>query len=561
MILDNSIKNFYDSLEKLEVRNKAIDSKISLFKKYMDNFKINIEQANILIDCKNRDLCEYFNSILEKIKLMIENQNILYSKFLEQEKFKSDLKNKFIVIVYGKVKAGKSYLGNFIAKNSNKNPYYFMYDGSQNKKPIENFKTDEQECTANIQGFEIDSFIWIDTPGFSSVTLKNGELAKEYINSADFIIYISNSDSSFQLDEMKELSELVQNNKKITILLTRSDRVENNEIDGEITTEYSNLTDEERQAIEEQTRNKINQYIANSDFLLGDILSISVKMANNAILNKASQDEFKKSNMPKLYEILTSKVLPKAQKLKNISPYSGLVDFINKLLNGENSIQNLKNDLNDFGCKTNELKNDFEQFKKKLILDMKIYISNLIDEQSDSIDENNIRGLFEELQIKINKEYNTRLEAFILEKMQNYHKKLEKMPIFLEYEIKNSYKKLVIKKNRGFIIGGIVGAIAIAPFTGLLTAATVGLGVGSAIGGGLLNEDDSKFIKIGDNKMEQILKFKHDLSNLYEVQINKDFDCFNEDIFIKIEKHIKTLFSIIDKFENNIKNLLGELKW
>ena len=42
MILDNSIKNFYDSLEKLEVRNKAIDSKISLFKKYMDNFKINI---------------------------------------------------------------------------------------------------------------------------------------------------------------------------------------------------------------------------------------------------------------------------------------------------------------------------------------------------------------------------------------------------------------------------------------------------------------------------------------------------------------------------------------
>ena len=135
------------------------------------------------------------------------------------------------------------------------------------------------------------------------------------------------------------------------------------------------------------------------------------------------------------------------------------------------------------------------------------------------------------------------------------------MPIFSEFEIKNSYKKLVIKKNRGFIIGGIVGAIAIAPFTSVLTAATVGFGAGSIIGGRLFNEDDSKFIKIGDNKMEQILKFKHDLSNLYEVQINKDFDCFNENIFIKIEKHIKTLFSIIDKFENNIKNLLGELKW
>ncbi len=67
---------------------------------------------------------------------------------------------------------------------------------------------------------------WIDTPGLGSMTLENGKLAKEYIQSADYIIYPTSSDSPLQRDEVEELKRLFEQNKKVTICITKSDKFE-----------------------------------------------------------------------------------------------------------------------------------------------------------------------------------------------------------------------------------------------------------------------------------------------------------------------------------------------
>ena len=47
------------------------------------------------------------------------------------------------------------------------------------------FDVDVEESTSAIQGFELGGMTWIDSPGLGSVTERNGNLARQYTESAD----------------------------------------------------------------------------------------------------------------------------------------------------------------------------------------------------------------------------------------------------------------------------------------------------------------------------------------------------------------------------------------
>lgn len=198
--------NFYSGLNKITPINQNLDEErdklFSIIKKFND--KIQDITLDNNIKEKNKDLGEILEQTLIKLK---KSSNIWvdeFEKILQQEKFRNELENNFIVIVFGKVKAGKSSLGNFIAKNNTTNDKatFFIYDEAGNTQDVkelkeiegeDEFATDNLECTKSIQGFKLNGLAWIDTPGLGSMVKANGDLAKTYINSADYIIFPANS--------------------------------------------------------------------------------------------------------------------------------------------------------------------------------------------------------------------------------------------------------------------------------------------------------------------------------------------------------------------------------
>jgi predicted GTPase len=229
------LEDFYKSLKDIKLINNSVDEKRELVKKYVSNFNANIQNLRIDENIKkqNKEISNLLEETINLIKLVSNDWLKNFDEMIEREKFRSDLSNYFIVIIFGKVKAGKSSLGNFIAKNKleSQKVEFFKYDEAGKKQAIkkleeieeDSFATNNLECTVEIQGFKLDGMAWIDTPGLGSMVKENGDLAKEYIQSADYIIYPTSSDSPLQLDEREQLKELFEQNKKVSICITKSD--------------------------------------------------------------------------------------------------------------------------------------------------------------------------------------------------------------------------------------------------------------------------------------------------------------------------------------------------
>jgi len=218
--------------------NNDLQNKRELLKKYVYEYNKNIQIIEIdkTLQKQNKEIGALLNTTVDILKNSSKKWVENFNNILEKEKFRSDLENYFIIIIFGKVKAGKSSLGNFIAKNSPKSEKvsFFKYDEAGQEHTIQKleeidddfFDTNNLECTVEIQGFKLNSMAWIDTPGLGSMVEENGELAKEYIQSADYIIYPISSDSPLQADEISQLQELFKQNKKVTICITKSDKFE-----------------------------------------------------------------------------------------------------------------------------------------------------------------------------------------------------------------------------------------------------------------------------------------------------------------------------------------------
>ncbi len=184
------------------------------------------------------------------IDLMEATKGEWKAKVLDREKgvgFQQDFGDSLLVFVNGKVKSGKSSLGNYMAwghtdptpdmkrQAGDKNvPKYFSRDqtavsGGDVKGEAEErceFRVGAVEATSTIQGFRLPGLTWVDSPGLHSMNRENGELALRYVDHADLILYTMKSDSPGRESDLSEIQRLVRQDKKIVVLLTGSDDVE-----------------------------------------------------------------------------------------------------------------------------------------------------------------------------------------------------------------------------------------------------------------------------------------------------------------------------------------------
>jgi tRNA U34 5-carboxymethylaminomethyl modifying GTPase MnmE/TrmE len=139
-----------------------------------------------------------------------------------------EYQERLIILVFGKVNAGKSSFSNYLVelfKNHLSNPliHYFYFDEGIKKALNEPFKEGSTETTARIQGVELGKIILLDTPGLHSITQENGDLTKQYTDSADLILWLSGSNSPGQTQELNELRNEIDKGKVLFPIITKSD--------------------------------------------------------------------------------------------------------------------------------------------------------------------------------------------------------------------------------------------------------------------------------------------------------------------------------------------------
>jgi predicted GTPase len=350
--MQNSMRDkFYVSVKTLSGNIRDIDLEVAKKKDLINaslykiagvlskpvNDQFNSNKSDI-----NQEIYEQLGKTLELIRSSLDDWQEKQRERLNQEKFRDEFKDSFLVIIYGKVKAGKSSLGNFIAdqgKTYGLMPEFFKYDkaGNQSVSPkleeLEggSFYVDNCEATNGIQGFKLAGLTWIDTPGLNSMKGENGELAKKYIDAADYILFPTSSDAPGRATDLKHILELTQNkNKRIDVIITKSDITEEDEFDGEIIKILKNKAKENRSKQENYIKETILKEVGFSI----DPYSISVYTATKGIVEK---DEYlyEGSQLELFYEKMTEIILNEAVELKANQPIKSLRAFAYHYLIGD----------------------------------------------------------------------------------------------------------------------------------------------------------------------------------------------------------------------------------
>jgi len=539
------MEKFYKDLEKLDLIS-------NIDKKRIDHIKELVEKVKVPnVNSKNEDLNKIVMDIRDNFEYVLNSWKREVNRLIAEFEFSEYLRNKFIVIVYGKVKAGKSTLGNFVASNEvtkklNKKARFFVYESNYKKEidKLEEFKTDNIECTSEIQGFELDALAWIDTPGLLSMTKQNEELAKKYINAADFILFPTSSDSPMQKSEIEELKELQKFNKKFHIVITKSDYVEEDEVDGEIIEVFYNKPEEIRKMQEEDVKKRLEKEGISVD----NIFSISVKMAKIGDLEG--------SNMLKFFEFMDKDVLNKAKKLKDSSQNDRIRGFIeNEIFSKIAIIESL----------LDRLKSEYLQIQKRI--DRKItsaksdaifIVNNLID--VDEINKFNIKEKFLNIQQRAYKELEDRLKKDVEEIFSGFDKEFRefiKMIDTKDFEVKDKYKKVKVvvttyktaAQTAGAAVGAVIGSAIVGPIGAVLLGAAGGYIAGKIVG----TREYVENIKIGDSTIEEVQKFKE----MMQKHIQASIENFYKEIDKSISKEIGEIISSLTKEINYIKGNLN----
>ncbi|GGH61725.1 hypothetical protein GCM10010975_25710 [Comamonas phosphati] len=158
--------------------------------------------------------------------------------------------DKAMLLVFGKFNAGKSSLCNFLAerfRQQGRGVRYFHLEAGQIVETEQRFHEGATETTARLQGVCLgDRLVLLDTPGLHSATGANAALTRSFLDSADAVLWLTSSTSPGQVQELDELAGELRRGKPLLPVVTRSDCIEEDEVDGAIVKCLCNKTDANR---------------------------------------------------------------------------------------------------------------------------------------------------------------------------------------------------------------------------------------------------------------------------------------------------------------------------
>lgn len=565
-------KKFDDSL-------KAAEEDETRFKNECQRFQSNVDKQ--LSTAKNK-LAE--NNPLSKQLLafsdVIKSTNKDWRNRIDKQdtgvRFRKGFNDSLMVFVYGKVKSGKSSLGNYVAwghtepdtelKNQtpdNVQPIYFSGkrtdvkggDALNEAEGNKEFRVGATEATSTIQGFKLPGLTWIDSPGLHSKNSENDQLARDYVQHSDLILYTMKSDSPGRATDLAEIAELYQSDKRFLLLITGSDDTEIG-WDEDTQTMINKVVMKDEQRRKEQ-REYIRSELLKIDGLKDnanniDIIAFSARYAQD---NQDSPEAFKDSGMSELFDILEEVSQSSGVKLKQQVPLKAFLSFLD---NFKKDIEKYADFIDNFSTKFSSL--DSEIGRKLLIetAEIKQEVSEVIRSSFRGVpdahrdDGSKMNVYFDTLKNKVKNKQNALIAESIRKLLQEFSQGFDDNVLYVidnsalyqlpEFAIETQKRKRVTRvikgtRGRNSGLGSLIGAGA-----GFLVGGPAGAAVGSALGGlaggatgRSASVEEGEFdVNVGDNLAEIEQNFIEITKQSVEDQMNSYktniFDSFLDEL-------------------------------
>lgn len=334
--------DFIDAVTDIQVRESALKAAIAQIRNLLQD---GVGQTALPPSHPLARLMAEFNGELASI---VRDWLDRVEQYDRNTEFRKGLTDSFVVFVLGKVKAGKSSLGNYIAygcsngaaeRATGSRPHFFtaaMTQGADGEAeaasgPYGHFRVGVRETTKSIQGFRVPGLTWVDTPGLHSVTPENGALASDYADVADIIVYPMHSACAGRAGDISEIRGLLCTGKRFVIIITQCDRpVEDEAPDGSIVQEWFMKDETTRQGQIDYVRRAV---AGGSEPTAFDILSLSVRHAET---HDNDQQALEDSGMASFFRLLTDIARSEGVRHKRETPSRNLDNFVDLLGSGAN---------------------------------------------------------------------------------------------------------------------------------------------------------------------------------------------------------------------------------
>lgn len=476
------------------------------------------------IDARN-PLIKDAENLMREIQDKFEEWERQTQRRAEGARFREGFNDSMLVFVFGKVKSGKSSLGNYVAwgsvepteaqKRASKiQPTYFTAaqtdvaggDAEKEAEKKQAFRVGATEATSSIQGFRVPGLTWVDSPGLHSVNRKNGDLAKSYVDHADLIVYTMSSQAPGRASDMQELEILLSGRKKVMVLLTGSDATEEDEDEnGELVAAIVMKPAADRKRQIEHVSAELSKLGRQGD-ILAEVLPISARYADA----HPTAQGLAESGLARFCEAMQSICAGEGVRLKLDTPMNNLRASIDKTADDVEAIRDFSQKLMD-GMRAQDLK--LQQELGRLGFEGQNRMRKLVRAQFEGAargdQEAALRQAIQELALEMSG------EAFeAIGEMQKKSlaaafdgSRLARLPEYREISEDREYSviKSGNKKKTGFwgaLAGGALGFVLGGP-GGAALGASLGGGVGGAAGDSAQEERRKHSVVVGDNLHER----------------------------------------------------------
>lgn len=516
-------------------------------------------------------------------------------------KFRQGFEDSLLVFVSGKVKSGKSSLGNYVAwghtdptddiKRQTPPERYPQYQshakvdvvGGDSHKEAEKkceFRVGATEATSSIQSFSLPGLTWVDSPGLHSLKEENGNLAREYLDHADVILYTMKSDAPGRASDLTEIRDLIRKDKKTLLLLTGSDDIEEDVNDSGDLIQCVVMKDMERRLKQQDyVRGELKEFTGSEKV---EIVSISSRYAQE---HASTPIAFLDSGVGSFCATLQDICQSEGVRIKQRVPMKNLRLFLMDCESDLQPYQKLMTDFRPLLRQLNEdLNNQISQHSREGQQDLKRFIDTFfigLESNRDDADHvsKQLKNFNSKLEEKIQEIANERLQAIADELTKEFQSNVKityqdsllgQIPDFkidtITEQIEAGVRSGSKKRNSGIgaLLGTAVGAAiaSVVPVVGTAIGASIGGALGGGLGGAVGDSATIRYrnvqITVGDNLQDIRRKLLDTYCEVLEVLLEKYSTALWNEFDDSIQYLLKKLSAEINMFESELEKILNQ---
>lgn len=388
--------------------------------------------------------------------------------------------DKAILLIFGKVNAGKSSLCNYISSLFPEGEVKFFYlDEGKLCYSQESFKEGVTETTARIQGVELcGKLVLLDSPGLHSVTDENGNLTRRFTDSADAVLWLTPSTSPGQVQELDDLKIELESGKPLLPVITRSDRREEDcDEDGNLISILVNKTPENRKEQEEDVHHRASIKLGSKTEVRRP-LSISVHAYKGS---REQEGSLQASGLANL-DLRMAELVQNAANYKPSKARQQVINYLERAVH--HSIQgDLLPKINELDQVINKENQALTQRRQETLTKLKQELSEQIADWAEELKINKDRAL---LASRINTLVTERLATEIRRSVESFVESVDIILVHIDEKDIGEFTDIDIEYSK--VTGKALQAAASA--TGALAGALagsffgpVGMAIGGMIGG------------------------------------------------------------------------------